>query len=267
MSRAAGTAVAPGAVAGREVAGRSVTMLAVVAPLGVVSFVAIAIGAGLEDTITQLTDGMPAAFSAFVPGDVPGGYVVGELFNLIAPAAFVAWAVLAASTTTAGEEQAGTMAVLASMPVSRSRLLAEKALALLGGLVAMAAVFAVLTIVAVTIFGTGPEAADVVATCLHLVLLAVLFGSVALLVGAATGSPTVASGVAGGLAVVSYVTDSMLPLAGLDGWARLSPWHYYASSTPLANGVDLPQLAVLAVLSAAAVVAAVVAFDRRDLEG
>ncbi len=110
-------------------------------------------------------------------------------------------------------------------------------------------------------------AANVAATCLHLFLLAGFFGLLALALGATTGHVSLAAGAAGATALVSYVANAMLPLAGMAGWARLSPWHYYAANIPLSNGVDPANLAVLIVMSGLALGAAVIGFSRRDLRG
>lgn len=235
--------------------------------LAVLAVFALGIGAGLEDTIAGLTAGFPAALTAFIPAGVPGGYVVGEIFNLIAPLAVVAYAILAGAAASAGEEQAGTMSMLSAQPVTRRAILGWKAAGLAIALIGVLVVFGAATAAAATGFGIELTVANIAATCLHLLLLAALFGAVALAVGAATGSPSAAAGAAGALAVASYLTNAMLPLAGWDGWARLSPWHYYASNVPLANGIDPAHLLVLAVLTAIAMTVAVVSFDHRDLKG
>jgi ABC-2 type transport system permease protein len=49
-------------------------------------------------------------------------------------------------------------------------------------------------------------------------------------------------------------------------WLRdVSPFHYFSGGTPLRNGIQLTDLAVLAVASAALVVAGGLRFDRRDI--
>lgn len=242
-------------------------LLALTAALSILAFGALGAAAGLEDTITDLTEGFPEALMAFIPADVPGGYVVGEVFNLIAPLALTAYAVSTGAALLAGEEERGTMAVLSSMPVSRTSLLAWKAISLVLALAAVTAVYAGVALLAEAIFDIGLTTYGVAATGLHLLALATFFGAVTIAVGAWSGNPTIAMGAAGGLAALSYVTDAMLPLADLDSWARLSPWHYYAGNVPLANGVDLGNLAVLVGLAAIAAGAAVVGFNRRDLKG
>ena len=235
--------------------------------LAVFTVAALAISASLGTAITELTEGFPDALTTFMGGDVPGGYVVGEVFNLIAPLALVAYAVLAGAGAIAGEEETGTMDLLAAQPVSRRGILAAKAAGLAIALTTATAVFAAAAAISSSVFSIGPSASAVIATCVHLLMLGVTFGALAVAVGAATGQPNVGAGVAGLVAALSYVTNAMLPLAGLGDWARLSPWHYYAGSDPLLNGLNIGHLMVLAVLTLAAVAVAFYTFERRDLKG
>lgn len=250
----------------KELRDRRAPVAALSLALAVLAVATLGIGAGLSDSLDKLTQNMPNALVAFIP-IAPGGFVVGELFNLIAPLALVGYAVIAGAAATAGEEDSGTMALLAAQPVSRRLLLAQKATALLGLLIGVVVVLCAVTALASALFDTRLGVADLAGTGVHLLLLAVFYGAVALAAGAATGNPSLAAGAAGALAVVSYLVEAMLPLAGLDGWARLSPWHYYASSEPLANGADPAHLLVLLVLTLAALAVGFTAFQRRDLKG
>lgn len=45
----------------------------------------------------------------------------------------------------------------------------------------------------------------------------------------------------------------------------MSPWWYYQSSTPLANGTDIGHVIVLALLGVVATAVAVWGFQRREL--
>ena len=256
----------PGEVLGKELGDRLVPVGLLAVALAALDVAALGIGAGLADSLDRLTENMPAALEAFIPV-APGGYVVGELFNLIVPVALVAYAVLAGASVTAGEERSGTMAVLAAQPVTRGSMLAQKAAAVLGLLGGVVVLLCVVTALASAAFDTGLGVADLAGTGLHLLLLAAFFGAVALAAGGLSGDPTLAAGVAGGLAAVSYLVASMLPLAGYDDWARISPWHYYASSEPLANGADPLHLLVLLVLILIALAVGFTAFRRRDLRG
>lgn len=235
--------------------------------LAVFTFAALAISASLGDTITKLTEGFPDALTSFMGGDVPGGYVVGEVFNLISPLALVAYAVLTGASAIAGEEEAGTMDLLAAQPVSRRGILAAKAIGLAAALTVATALFALAAVVSSALFGTGPTISAVIATCVHLLLLAMAFGALALAVGAATGRPNVGAAVAGSVAAISYLTNAMLPLAGFGDWAPLSPWYYYAGSDPLLNGLNAGHLIVLAAMTLGGIAVAFYAFEHRDLKG
>lgn len=235
--------------------------------LVVLAAAALAISVQLEDSIAALTNGFPAALTAFIPAGVPGGYVVGEVFNLIAPVALVGYAVVTGAAAVAGEETAGTMSMLIAQPVSRRAVVGWKAAGLGATLMLVIGVFGAAVAVTSAVSGIGLTAANVAATCLHLFLLAGFFGLLALALGATTGHVSLAAGAAGATALVSYVANAMLPLAGMAGWARLSPWHYYAANIPLSNGVDPANLAVLIVMSGLALGAAVIGFSRRDLRG
>lgn len=257
----------PSAVLTKDLAERRLPVISLAVVLALFTVAALAISAGLQDTITDLTRGFPDALNAFIGADVPGGYVVGEVFNLIAPFALVTYAVVTGAAAIAGEEATGTLDLLAAQPVTRRAVLADKASGLAIALAVCVALFGMSAAAAAAVFGIGVAATSVVATSVHLFLLAAAFGSVALAIGAATGKPSLAAGATGIVAAVSYVTNAMLPLAGLHSWARLSPWYYYAGADPLRNGLSAQHVAVLAVLAAGALVAAGVAFERRDLTG
>lgn len=251
----------------QETTSRRGSVLALSGALGLLVFGALGAAAGLEDTVADLTDGFPETLMAFIPADVPGGYVVGEVFNLIAPLALIAYAVMTGAAAVAGEEEAGTLGMLVSLPVGRRTLLGGKGASLGLGLLLVTGAFCGVALLAEAAFDIGLSTGNVLATCVHLLLLGVFFGAVAFTIGAVSGSSALATGAAGALAAVSYVADSMLPLADLDGLTQLSPWHYYAGSEPLANGFDLVAAAVLVGLTVLLALAAVIGFERRDLRG
>ena len=233
---------------------------------GLVLFV-LSVASGLGDTLDQLTADFPEELLAFMGGGGPGNYVVSELFGLLAPAFIVAFAVFAGANASAGEEGDGTINLLAAQPVTRTRLLAAKSASAALTLVVVAGALLLGVGLGAAWFDVGLQLGGVAAACLHLLLLSLFYFAVALAVGAATGRPGWALGAGGGLAVLSYLLSSMLPLAGLDDWARLSPWFYYSGSEPLINGVDPVHLLVLAALSAVAVAVAFLTYPRRDLKG
>lgn len=235
--------------------------------LGAFAFFGIGITGTFSEMLDTITRDMPDVLRVFVGADVPGGYVVGEIFTLITPIAMVAYAVVAGSGALAGEERDGTMAILSAQPVTRTRVLRAKAGGLALALLGIGALFWSLMALAGWLFGSDLTPGRMAAGTVHLVFLAAAFAAIALAVGAATGRPEAAASVTGGLAVAAYLASTMLPLAGLDQWARLSPWYYALGSDPLRGGVDPAHLGVLAAIVAVAMGFAVTTFDRRDLRG
>lgn len=235
--------------------------------LGAFAFFGLAVSGSLGAALDDMTKSFPEGLTAFLGAKVPGGYVVGEIFTLIAPIALVAFAVLAGASAVAGEEEAGTMSILSAQPVTRGRVLTAKASGLAVSLMGIGLLFWAGMTLASVLFDSQITAGPLAAGTVHLVFLAMAFAAIALAVGAATGRPELASGTAGGIAVVAYLTNAMLPLAGLDRWAQLSPWYYALGSDPLRNGIDLAHLGALTGLGAIALAIAAVTFGRRDLKG
>lgn len=226
-----------------------------------------AVTAGLSQAIADLTNSFPKAVTVFIGGGSAGGYAVGELFNLIAPAALVGYAVTVGGSMIAREEEKGTMSMLSAQPITRASIVTFKSLALLASLVFAAALLWAGVAISSAVYRIGLDLAGLTAICVHLLFLAIAFGAIAIAGGALTGSPGLGTGVAGGLAVVAYASNAMLPLANLAGWARLSPWYYFAGSNPLSTGIDGPHLLVLSAIAVVVMAAAYVGFSRRDLKG
>jgi len=194
------------------------------------------------------------------------GFLHIELFSMILPALMVVLTAGMGSGFTAGEESRGTIDVLLSYPVSRRRMVLEKCLAVFCACVLTAAVTCICGLIGAAISSSPLPADKLAAACVMLVLLGLAFGSIALAISAATGNRGAAIGVAVGLMVVSYLIDGLANIIeGLNSIRWISPFKYYMAADPLRNGIDLGDAAVLAAITAFFLVAAVIAFDRRDL--
>jgi ABC-2 type transport system permease protein len=221
----------------------------------------------MEQLMRTMPEEMLALFGAAVEDLVsPPGYLDSQLFAMITPLLFLLFAIGGVARTLAAEEQDGRLEVLLANPVARRRVLLEKAGAVGGMLVVLALVHfgaIVATGWAVDLdIGLGPLAAVHVS----LLLLAALFGALALAVAAATGRRGLAIGLTAGLAAVAYLLDSFAPIVDwLEPFRPLSPFYLYRGARPLHDGLDPLHAGVLAVLVVVLVVAAVQAFDRRDI--
>jgi ABC-2 type transport system permease protein len=223
------------------------------------------------DQFSRLLESIPPALRAISGRDItdigtPEGYLSGQVFNLTAPLLLLIFAISFAGRTLAGEEQERTLELVLSTPIPRWRLVAEKH-------AAMATATALLGLVlwAGLAVGTRLVAMDVDPwrigqVVLAAVLLAVLFGSVALAIGALTGRRSLAGGVAGALAFAAYLIDAFAPLTEtIDAVKGASPFYYYGAGDPLRSGVDPLHLAFLAFVSFVGFAVALISFDRRDV--
>jgi len=115
-------------------------------------------------------------------------------------------------------------------------------------------------------FELTPSLWDLAAACVMSFLLAIVFGSIALAVGCATGRRGLAIGVTAGFAGAAYLADLLTPAIESIEWLQyLSPFHYYLDPEPMMRGLGLFGSAVLAGISVVALAYALFAFERRDL--
>jgi ABC-2 type transport system permease protein len=181
-------------------------------------------------------------------------------------ALIVAFAAGMASGFTAGEESRGTIDVLLSYPVSRRRVVLEKTAAVVIGCVVTAAAVWVLALAGAAASSSALPPDRLAEALVMLVLLGLAFGAIGLAISAATGNRAAAIGVAVGLMVVMYLIDALAAIVdGLRSIQPLSLFRYYMGNDPLRNGLSVADAAVLAAVAAVFLVAALVAFDRRDL--
>lgn len=226
----------------------------------------------LEDVFADLADAFPSGFDALlggVPLSTPVGWTNAELMSMIAPAGAIAAAVVSAGRATAGEEDARTLGlVLGSAPVERVTFLLAKATAMVAHVVVVCVGLAAGLVLGSLVGDMGLSFSGIVGATAHTGALGVLFGAVALLVGSTTGNRRLTTVVSAGLATLAFTAASFLPAVdALAGGAKASPWYYFSSSVPLANGVHGGHLLVLVTASVVVTLVAVWAFPRRDLRG
>jgi ABC-2 type transport system permease protein len=118
------------------------------------------------------------------------------------------------------------------------------------------------------LFGLGMSSANVWAATVHAILLGVMFAALTTLVSALIGRRLATMLVVAAVAGVAYLVATFFPLIeALADWARVSPWHYYYESNPLATGVDWGNVGVMAAIAAVTYTAAWYVYSKRDLPG
>lgn len=195
-----------------------------------------------------------------------GGYLGVELMGFMGPALIALYAIGAGSAAIAGEEDRGGLEVTLSAPISRVQVFAQRFTALVIGIgTLMIATGAALWIFS-AMLGMGLSPGAIASAVAALGVFGVFTGTVALAVGAATGSPAAARGVAALTAVASYLINALAQLTSALRPARpISPYYLVLGNEPLVHGLRL--VGVVSVIAAVAVIAAAggILFARRDL--
>jgi len=201
-------------------------------------------------------------------GDItsPPGYLQSEIFAIMAPLLLLIFAIGAGARATAGEEEAGTLDLLLVAPIERARVVLEKFGAMVAAAVGIGVVLFLALVLAGPLAGLHVALANIAAATVSVVLLAIAFGSIALLIGCWRGHKGVSIAITVALAVVTYLLNILAPLVeSVKGLQLLSPFYYYIGHNPLRDGFSLAHALVLIGVSAIASALALVAFDRRDL--
>ena len=224
-----------------------------------------------QPMMTDFLDQMPEAFrnlfaTAGADMSTPVGYIQIELLSFMAPILVILYAVAAGSSAVAGEESRRTIDQLVTAPVSRRRIVLEKTLAMVVGTVGLAALLGVALVVEGQFADMGLPPGQVAAAMLHLALLGLVFGGVALAVGCVTGQAGLSKAIPAGLAVVTYLVNGLGAMVSwLEPLQRLSPFYQYAAHDPLRNGLSWAGVVVALATVVVLVVLAVVGFERRDV--
>jgi len=178
----------------------------------------------------------------------------------------VAFTGISVGGATAGEEEAGILALTLAHPVERSRLLLARS----GAIVISVAVVALGTFVGlvagVAVGGGGIAVTNIAAVALHLAFFGWAIGAIALASAALTGRHALANGAAAAFALLGFLLNGLAPLVQSIDWLRyLSLFYYYEGHDPIGNGVDVRDIAVLGAVTLALTTLAVAGLRRRDL--
>lgn len=224
-------------------------------------------GAKMRDLVNSYPSAFKAMFGMegvdFTSGP---GYLSTETFSLLAPLMLIGLGIALGTGAIAGEEERGTLELLMANPVSRTRVLAAKALGSLSALVAAAVMLYLATLVGAAAFDMSVSPGMLAeATCAVLVLACACSG-VTLLAGAATGKRGVAIAAGAGFAVISYFIDSLAEMTTIvKPWRVVSIFHQASATGALRNALGIAGPAATAAFAVACFLAAVYLFARRDI--
>ena len=220
-----------------------------------------AITGGFDD----LPPSVQAAFGIADLGSATG-YLQGQIFSTLGPLIFLSFAIGRGARAIAGEEEHGTMDLLLTNPIRRSRVVIEKGAAILVQLVALAVVVWLALVVLGPPFELDVGVGDLAAATVSIAALGGLYGAIALCLSGATGRRALSLGITAGLAGAGYLYTALAPfVSSFRDHPGISPFQHGYGYDPLANGMQWGNFLALVVAAAVFVAGAVVLFDRRDV--
>ncbi|HEY5476423.1 MAG TPA: ABC transporter permease subunit [Tepidiformaceae bacterium] len=212
---------------------------------------------------------MPDAFKALI-GEAtsiasPPGFITAEYFSWI-PLLVIVVAIIAGTAAIAGEEAAGTLEFLLAQPVSRKRLLLQKAgaLSLLITLVILVPYPLMVAMMLLTDFDLGWT--SLLATTVNIIPISLLFLCLALWCSAALPTRSAAALTSGGVVVVTFFLNTIGALVGvLDQPRKISPFYWADSSRILISGFDWLRAIAMLLIAGVFLALAAWSFQRREV--
>ena len=194
-----------------------------------------------------------------------GGWLNGNIYANFFPLVMLLLTIGYGAASLAGQDEDGTLCLIATLPVPRPRIVLEKAAALVLQALALGAGVAVF-VYAGRAFQMDVTVGAAVWTTLAVCLLGIDFGLAAMAIGAYTGGRTTAIAAGTTIAAVSYLISSLAPVVSiLDKLKYLSLFYWSVGDDQVTSGVSVADWAVLVGVGVVALAAAVRAFRFSDL--
>jgi beta-exotoxin I transport system permease protein len=257
-------------IARLDVSGRRRSLVGYTLGMAVYALVVVALYPAFKestslDKLVESDSTAAALFGVTGPLSSSGGWLNGNIYANFFPLIMLLLTIGYGAASLAGQDEDGTLCLIATLPVRRKAIALQKVAAMAGQAGVLAIVVAVCVLIGRS-FQLTTTVGNVVGSSAAVCLLGLDFGLVAMAVGALTGRRATAIAVGTGLAAASYLIAS---LAAVVSWIRpakyLSLFYWSVGDNQISNGVSLLDFAVLVAVGLGAVYAAVIAFRRLDL--
>lgn len=221
---------------------------------------------GLFDFLEQLPEAMQALVGDAETYTTAEGFLNAEMFSFMGPMVFGIFAIIAGMGAIAGEEESHTLDQLLANPISRTKILLQKAAALMTNMLGPSFGLWIGLVGGSIVADFDLSVTGTTQAVLSLYLLGVTLGFIALAVGAATGRKGLAGGIAAAVGVVGFLLDTFLSVVELLDPARfISVFYYFNSNEVMLNGINFVHFLVLIGISVAVLVFSAWRFERRDI--
>lgn len=225
----------------------------------------------MDGAIDALVANMPEAFKGLI-GDLAdlnefSTYLASQLFDIRLPLIAGIMAIILGQGLSTAEEERGELRTLLSLPISRTKLLIQKWLALMT--ITGLTVVGLYIGIAVTmpfVDGATIDLNDLLRLLAMTWLLMVTYGTIAFGIGAITGN----RGAATGISILVIIGSFILATFGqavdwLEPYEWLSLIYYFPASDVVKTGIEWANVAVLGGVTAILLIAAAIVFRSRDI--
>lgn len=221
----------------------------------------------LLDLMEGLPEGMLNLFGAseateFLTGP---GFVNSRVYASVGSFVAIFFAISMGTAAIAGEEDKRTMDLLLANPVPRDQVVLQTFAAQATLTAVLAALVWLFLILTDPLLDVGLSIVGVTAASIGMALLALCFGSLAMMIGALTGKRSLTIGVTSGAVIATFFINGLAPLVDAIEWTQqLTPFYWLLGHNPLVNGFQW-QLLVLVASIVIFMGLAVWGFRRRDV--
>jgi ABC-2 type transport system permease protein len=194
------------------------------------------------------------------------GFLNTELFSLIIPMVMIGVGLAWGAGATADDEERGTADMLFALPITRSKILWSRLIAMISALGLLAVINFINLMIGARFVDMQLGATQVAAGSVGCFLIGMLFASLGALLGALLGKRGASLGIGSGLAILFYVFYTLTALVTrFDFIKPINPFQWLIEANQLIDGFKWSTNFKFFTLSALCVIAASWIINRRDI--
>lgn len=195
--------------------------------------------------------------------DIPTGFLAAEVYSY-APLVLAFFPIMALAGSIAGEEERGALDMTLTNPISRRDIVLSNWVTIAGWMFVILLATGLATWIAALAMDIDLTARESFRAPLNIFPIAMLFGSLALLLSTRMRSKGAVVGATFGLMFMTYLLDIAGKLASDFSWlSKLSPFHYHGSA--ITDGVNFTNSLGMTALAVVLMLLAIPSFQRRDI--
>ena len=224
-----------------------------------------------DGAIDSLVKNMPEAFKGLI-GNLAdlnqfNTYLASQLFDIRLPLIAGIMAIILGLGLSVADEEKGELRTMLSLPISRTKLLLHKWLAMIAALgCTLAGLVFGIYIVLPFIDGASIELDEVVRLVGMTGLMMAAFGTIPVAIGMSTGKRSVAMAVSVIVIIGSFIISTFgKAVEWLADYEKLSLLHYFPAVDIVKEGIDVIDVVVLGGITTVLLIAAFLLFRRRDI--